>query len=175
MRIGGIALLTPHFALLIFPESTDDVSISSPSKDIKDTTGGRNPNGVPSPSPTCVECDDYDGDLKASETVWTADTNAESFIVNVAPPSPSPTCVECDDGPKPTRPPSNLPLPYKEDEPTMPDTLLDLKTDGERDPWQDELLHDFGGEDDYSGSETLKVAFLVTLFGTSLLAVTMMI
>lgn len=124
-----------------------------------DAMDGRNP-GVhpPSPSPTCVECDDYPGEDKKVEPVPKPDT----LVVNVAPPSPSPTCVECDDGPKPTRPPSFIPLPEKN--PTASSlsgtgTLLDVKTDGERDP-QGEILPSNYGDEISASQQMLSVSAL---------------
>lgn len=115
---------------------------SANDSDEKSDRADERSGGGPSPTapPTCFECDDEAGNKKTDALV---DTDANTVIIVMTPPTAAPTCVECDDGPKPTPPPSSLPMPEKKptdvSDSTLLDTLLNNKSDG--DPLDDSLLH----------------------------------
>jgi hypothetical protein len=94
------------------------------------TPAGSSGGGLtPTAPPTCIECDDKD--LDKSEV--SVDVDAYTVNIVTPPPTLAPTCVECDDGPKPARPPSNIPIPDKKpaSESTFLDTLHVVESDGD--------------------------------------------
>lgn len=156
----------PAFSFLSTDESDESID-SEDNADEMDYSGGRLPGNAPCDD--YPECDDYPGDKKTDAT-----TSGDTLTASSTPPTPTPTCTECDDEPKPTRPPSDLPLPQKDpgfaSESTMPDTLLDVQTDGDEDPVEDLLLYNFG-EDEASGSQSYKAVFLMSACAACLLSV----
>jgi hypothetical protein len=137
--------------------STDESDEATDSEDSaeEDYSGGRQPgNETAAECDDYPECDDHPGDKK---------TDASNTS------GPSPTCAECDDAPKPsTRPPSDPPGFASES--TLPDTLLDVKTDRDKDPVEDSTLYDFG-EDEASGAQSCKAVFLLSACVSCLLSV----